>query len=211
MNYRIKTFIFSALFSTVFMSCQDTERGGNEVEILSQEEKTGDIIEGEMEQGGDSPLQRFADDPDLSSFNRNVTNSGISEEFEGTEGPFTFFAPSNAAYDRLPAQQMEGLSDPRNSSTNRELMKYYMVDGEMTVDWIIEKIEASGNNSYTIMTKNGKELTATMEGENIILTDASGNRAVVEKSAMDERFGVYHTIDNVLWPEGNSSGQVITN
>lgn len=215
MNFRINFFILTAFFSTVLMSCKDSDREGNEVEIMSSDEKNDslvfeDNIPTEDVIGGSAALERLGDDPGLSSFNRNVMSSGVSEEFEGREGPFTFFAPSNAAYDLLPAEQKAGLNDPRNSSENRELMKYYMVDGEMTVEWITEKIETSGNNSYTITTMNGKELTATLEGDKVVLTDPSGNKAVVQKSEMDERFGVYHTIDNVLWPAGNSSGQVLT-
>ena len=217
MNFKMITFIFSAFFSAALMSCQDSDKkGAEEVEIMSVDEKTDsitveDTLLGLNDLPADSPLGRFQADPELSSFDRNVRSSGIAQELEGKEGPFTFFAPSNAAYDRLPAEQREKITDPRNSSTNRELMKYYMVDGEMTVDWIRQKIESSENKSYTIRTMNGKELTARLEGDKVILTDPSGNKAVVEKSEMDERFGVYHTIDNVLWPGKNSSGEVLTN
>ena len=216
MNFRINIFILTAFFSAVLMSCQNSDRSeADEVDIMSADEKNDSIVFEENEpgqdiMGGSTALQRFGDDPGLSSFNRSVMSSGVSEEFEGREGPFTFFAPSNAAYDALPAEQMSGLNDPKNSSENRELMKYYMVDGEMTVDWIIQKINASENKSYTITTMNGKKLQATLEDNKVILTDPSGNKAVVQKSEMDERFGVYHTIDNVLSPGGAGSPQVLT-
>lgn len=225
MKFKMKNNILPFIFSAVLMSCQNGDREGQEVEILSQDQKTEtvkpvdtlnretgvDSLNRETGMEKNTAFQRFGDDPELSNFNRSVMSSGISEEFEGKEGPFTFFAPSNTAYDQLPADQKDRISDVRNKSENKELMKYYMVDGEMTVNWISEKINSSNNKSYPIKTMNGKELTATMEGNKVILTDASGNRAVVQKSELDDRFGVYHTIDNVLWPEGISERQVQTN
>lgn len=192
-GFKITIFTILAVF---LFSCQDKERSGGEIDILSSEEKEMDTTE--RPEPRSFVLASMRENEDISSFTRNLEESGLSEEFEGREGLFTFFAPSNAAYDRLPAQKRQQMEDTANLEKRRELMRYYMVDGEMTVDWLKQKIEASEEGSYEFTTERGEKLWASYEDGRIILTDVLGNRAAIEKSNMNEYKGVYHVIDNVL-------------
>jgi uncharacterized surface protein with fasciclin (FAS1) repeats len=122
----------------------------------------------------------------------------MEEEFEGDEDIYTIFAPSNAAYDRIPAREVNPEEDTVYWENRGDDLRYYMVKGEMTVDYLRERIRASENGRYEFETALGEKLWATLEGDNIVLIDVLGNKARIMTSKMDEYYGVYHIIDNVL-------------
>jgi uncharacterized surface protein with fasciclin (FAS1) repeats len=216
MKKSIKFVVCTAFASAVLISCKDANDRATETDILAQDEKTEGLTEEatiaeDGTQTADTPFRIMGSDAEVSSFNRNLMNNDFSKDLEESEEPVTIFAPSNDAYNKVSADQRKQMEDSRNKSENRKLMEYYMVDGELTVDWITDKINSSNDNSYKIRTRSGEELTAILEGEKVIIKDGSGNRAVVQKSTVDEGFGLYHTIDNMLYPVDHGSGEVLTN
>lgn len=186
------------MLALFLFSCQDKERKGDETDILPPEEKEMDTAQSERPEARSFVLASMRENEEISSFTRDLEETGLSKEFEGREGIFTIFAPSNAAYDRLPAGERQKMEDTANLERRRELMQYYMVDGEMTVDWLKQQIESTEDGSYEFTTELGEKLWASYEDGRIILTDVLGNRAAIEKSNMNEKKGVYHVIDNVL-------------
>lgn len=83
-------------------------------------------------------------------------------------------------------------------------LRYYMVEGEMTVDYLREKIRTSEDGRYEFRTALGEKLWATEKGDSIVLIDVLGNKATIVTSDMDEHYGVYHMIDSVLRSGENS-------
>jgi uncharacterized surface protein with fasciclin (FAS1) repeats len=189
--------IWIICLSIGLFSCQDKERQQNtEVDIIPAEEKKDELNDQDRPMARSYLLARMRENDELSAFTEELSQSGIEEEFEGEEGLYTIFAPSNAAYDRIPAREM----NRGDSIETGNRMRYYMVEGEMTVDYLRERIRASENGRYEFRTALGEKLWATMEGDKIVLIDVLGNKASIVTSNMEEFYGVYHIIDNVLQP-----------
>lgn len=204
MNKKYLIILFAFLGAGLF-SCQEREnRDSKEVEIIPEEA----VSENNTPMERSRIIASLRENEDLSTFSRNLEQSGLSEEFEGKEGRFTFFAPSNAAYDRIPAKEINPDGSPLTGESEKDLMRYYIVEGELTVDYLREKIRASENGRYQFTTALGEKLWATEEGERIVLIDVLGNKAAIQTSKMDDYYGVYHVIDNVLQArEGNKQNE----
>ncbi|MFZ4745766.1 MAG: fasciclin domain-containing protein [Sphingomonas sp.] len=127
-----------------------------------------------------------------------VKAAGLVETLSGP-GPFTVFAPTNAAFAKLPAGTVETLVKPENKGTLTSILTYHVVSGTMTGANIMKAIEAGGGTA-TLTTVNGGTLTAKMMGETIMLTDAKGGMAHVTTGNVMQSNGVIHVIDSVLLP-----------
>lgn len=114
-------------------------------------------------------------------------------------GPFTVFAPTNAAFARLPAGTVETLVRPENKGTLTSILTYHVVSGRVTGTQLARMIRA-GRGRATLTTVNGERLTARMRGRNIVLTDAKGGMATVTIANVMQSNGVIHVIDRVLMP-----------
>lgn len=114
-------------------------------------------------------------------------------------GPFTVFAPTNDAFDKLPAGTVENLVKPENKETLTKILTYHVVPGRITARDIEAGIEAGGGK-YEMKTVQGGKLTATMSGRKIILTDEKGGTATITTLNVFQSNGVIDVIDNVLMP-----------
>jgi uncharacterized surface protein with fasciclin (FAS1) repeats len=127
-----------------------------------------------------------------------VKAAGLVETLQGA-GPFTVFAPTNDAFAKLPAGTVESLVKPENKATLTGILTYHVVPGRLDAKELAKLIKA-GNGSATLKTVAGGNLTAKMNGKNIVLTDAKGGNAMVAISDVYQSNGVIHSIDTVLMP-----------
>jgi uncharacterized surface protein with fasciclin (FAS1) repeats len=109
------------------------------------------------------------------------------------------FAPTNAAFAKLPAGTVETLVKPENKGTLSSILTYHVVSGTMTGADVMKAITAGGGTA-TLTTVNGGTLTAKMMGQTIMLTDAKGGMAHVTIGNVMQSNGVIHVIDSVLLP-----------
>lgn len=114
-------------------------------------------------------------------------------------GPFTVFAPTNAAFEKLPAGTVDTLLKPENKATLTKVLTYHVVPGRITSADLVKMIHA-GHGSATLKTVAGEELTAKMAGKGITLTDAKGDVAHVTIANVYQSNGVIHVIDTVMLP-----------
>ena len=114
-------------------------------------------------------------------------------------GPFTVFAPTNAAFAKLPAGTVESLVMPENKGTLTTVLTYHVVPGRMTAKDLAAKIKAGGGKA-TLTTAQGGTLTASMMGNTIMLTDAKGGMSHVTQGDVMQSNGVIHVVDTVLMP-----------
>lgn len=114
-------------------------------------------------------------------------------------GPFTVFAPTNAAFKKLPAGTVETLLKPENKGTLTSVLTYHVIAGRMTSVDIAKAVKA-GHGRATLTTVQGEPLTATTRGKRLILTDAKGGRSMVTIANVLQSNGVIHVIDTVLMP-----------
>ena len=137
---------------------------------------------------------------DFSTLAEAVTAANLAETLSG-EGPYTVFAPTNAAFAALPEGTLEELTTAEDKTPLSNVLTYHVVEGETMAAALQQAIADAGEGGATLTTVNGATLTATVEGGNVILTDAAGNTATVTQTDIDASNGVVHVIDAVLMPE----------
>ncbi|TLV03424.1 fasciclin domain-containing protein [Dyadobacter luticola] len=128
-----------------------------------------------------------------------VKAAGLVETLSGP-GPFTVFAPTNKAFDKLPKGTVDNLVKPENKEMLTGILTYHVVAGKMSAEDLMKAIE-SGSGKATLKTVAGGTLTAMQKGKKIVLTDAKGNTATVTTADVFQSNGVIHVIDTVLMPQ----------
>lgn len=128
-----------------------------------------------------------------------VKAAGLVETLSGP-GPFTVFAPTNAAFEKLPAGTVETLLKPENKATLTKVLTYHVLAGKMSAADIVKAIEAGGGKA-TLATVEGGALTAELHDGGVMLTDEAGGMAMVTIADVDQSNGVIHVVDTVLMPK----------
>ncbi|MDR6300386.1 fasciclin domain-containing protein [Mesonia maritima] len=116
------------------------------------------------------------------------------------EGPFTVFAPTNAAFEKLPNGTVETLLKPENKAMLQGILTYHVASGKWTARKIMKMIKKN-DGKFTFKTVNGEELTAMMDGDMVKIKDVAGNVATVTIADVMQSNGVIHVIDTVLLPK----------
>ncbi|RDC60686.1 uncharacterized protein HME9302_01901 [Alteripontixanthobacter maritimus] len=138
-------------------------------------------------------------DENFSTLVSAVTAAGLGETLSG-EGPYTIFAPTNAAFDKLPAGTLDTLTMDENKEQLSGILTYHVVSGETMAEALTTAITDAGDAGYDITTVNGGTLNAKLVDGNVVLTDAMGGTATVTATDVDASNGVIHVIDTVLMP-----------
>ena len=127
-----------------------------------------------------------------------VQAAGLAETLSGP-GPFTVFAPTNAAFAKLPSGTVETLLRPENKAMLASVLTYHVVSGRMSAADLMAAVRAGGGTA-TLSTVNGGTLTARMSGGNLVLTDAKGGRSTVTQADVFQSNGVIHVTNAVSLP-----------
>lgn len=127
-----------------------------------------------------------------------VQAGGLAETLS-SPGPFTVFAPTNAAFGRLPAGTVETLLRPENRETLRSVLTYHVVPGRVTAGNLMRMIRA-GRGSVRLTTVQGGTLTARMVRGSVVLTDGAGGTATVTQADVMQSNGVIHVTNAVSLP-----------
>ena len=128
-----------------------------------------------------------------------VKAAGLVETLKGP-GPFTVFAPTNAAFAALPAGTVDGLLKPESKPALTKVLTYHVVSGTMDAATIGKAIMAGGGKA-TMKTVSGGTLTATSAGGKVMVMDESGGTANVTIADVMQSNGVIHVVDKVLLPK----------
>jgi uncharacterized surface protein with fasciclin (FAS1) repeats len=127
-----------------------------------------------------------------------VKAAGLVETLS-SPGPFTVFAPTDAAFAKLPAGTVETLVKPENKATLTKILTYHVVAGKVTAADVVALIKKGGGKAM-IKTVQGGTLTASLQGQNVVLTDAKGGKSIVTQTDVMQSNGVVHVIDTVVMP-----------
>ena len=128
-----------------------------------------------------------------------VKAAGLVETLTG-KGPFTVFAPTNAAFGKLPKGTVETLLKPENKTKLQAVLTYHVVAGNIDSKALVAAIK-KGNGKATVTTVQGGTLVATLDGSNVIITDEKGNKAIVTAVDIYSSNGVIHVLDSVVLPK----------
>ena len=127
-----------------------------------------------------------------------VKAAGLVETLEGA-GPFTVFAPTNEAFNKLPAGTVDNLVKPENKATLTSILTYHVVAGKMDSKMLMDKIKAGGGKA-TLTTVQGEKLTVMQKGSHLEIKDSKGGVAMVTIKDVYQSNGVIHVINKVLMP-----------
>ena len=128
-----------------------------------------------------------------------VKAAGLVETLKSA-GPFTVFAPTNAAFDKLPAGTVGTLVKPENKATLTKILTYHVVAGKLGKKEVAAAIKAGGGKAELTTVEGGK-LWIYMEGKKVMIKDEKGGTAVVTIADVFQSNGVIHVIDTVLMPK----------
>ncbi len=155
---------------------------------------------------GGSPMMKTKDIIDNAVNSKDHTTlvaavkaAGLVDTLKGA-GPFTVFAPTNEAFDKLPKGTVDTLLKPENKKTLTGILTYHVVAGKMDAAAIAKGIE-DGKGKFAMKTVAGGTLTATMEGKDVIITDEKGGKSKVTIANVMQSNGVIHVVDSVLMPK----------
>jgi uncharacterized surface protein with fasciclin (FAS1) repeats len=127
-----------------------------------------------------------------------VKAAGLVDTLEGA-GPFTVFAPVNAAFDKLPAGTVDTLLKPENKDQLVKVLTYHVVAGKVSSTDLVKMIK-KGHGKAELKTVEGGTLTATLTGGKVMLTDEKGGMSTVTIADVYQSNGVIHVVDSVLLP-----------
>ncbi len=150
-------------------------------------------------QAGSTVARNLAASPVHKTLTAAVTQAGLVETLSGA-GPFTVFAPTDAAFTQVPPATRDGWMRPAQKEVLTGILEYHVVPGKLAATDLAAKI-AEGGGKAVLKTAEGQDLTATKSGQAILLTSSSGNKATVTLADIGQSNGVIHVIDAVLIPK----------
>lgn len=143
-------------------------------------------------------VQNAVNSKDHTTLVAAVKAAGLVDTLSGP-GPFTVFAPTNEAFNALPAGTVDTLVKPENKATLTKILTYHVVAGRLTAMDLMAKIKEGGGKA-SLTTVQGEPLTVTQEGKSLEVTDAKGGVAHVTIGDVIQSNGVIHVVDKVLMP-----------
>ena len=143
-------------------------------------------------------IQNAINSKDHTTLVAAVKAGGLVDTLEGA-GPFTVFAPTNAAFAALPPGTVDTLLKPENKATLDKVLTYHVVPGRLDTKTLDQQIMHGGGRT-SLKTVEGDTLTVTGSGKNLWITDAKGNTAKVTIADVYQSNGVILVVDKVLMP-----------
>lgn len=128
-----------------------------------------------------------------------VKAAGLVETLEGP-GPFTVFAPTNEAFDKLPSGTVDNLLKPENKATLTKILTYHVVAGRLSSKDLMAKVK-EGHGKAELKTVQGGSLWVMQQGKKLYLVDEKGNRSWITIADVNQSNGVIHVINTVLMPK----------
>ena len=143
-------------------------------------------------------IQNAVNSADHTTLVAAVKAAGLVDTLSGA-GPFTVFAPTNAAFAKLPAGTVDTLLQPANLAMLQSVLTYHVVPGRLTAADLMAKIRAGGGTAR-LTTVQGGTLTARMMSGRVMLVDAKGGMSHVTQANVFQSNGVIHVTDAVSIP-----------
>ncbi len=186
---KTRNFFTAALFALTLFTATN---------IFAQKEKTV-MVGGAAMYPSKNIIENAVNSKDHTTLVAAVKAAGLVETLQG-KGPFTVFAPTNGAFNKLPKGTVETLLKPENIKMLQTILTYHVVAGKMNASDIAAAIK-NGGGKATLNTVSGGTLTAWMKGSNLYITDENGKSAKVTIADVNQSNGVIHVIDEVVTPK----------
>lgn len=185
-----------SMIALIAISCGDGKKKESEEAVV---DTTAVSVDSTETVASNTIVDVAAGNPNFSTLVAAVKAAGLAETLSG-EGPFTVFAPTNEAFDKLPAGTVEGLLKPENLEKLKGLLTYHVVAGKFDAAAVTDAI-TKGNGKYTVTTVQGGKIDLSLKDGKVILTDANGATSTVVIADVAASNGVIHAIDSVVMPK----------
>lgn len=193
--------------SIVLTSCKDEKKEAEKMEMEAAQQAEQERVEMEAQEAAREEARQeearnnsiagaAMKNNDLSTLVTALTAADLATMLS-EPGEYTVFAPSNAAFAKLPKATLDALLLPENKEMLTGVLQYHVVSGKVTSDQLAAAIK-SANGKYKFNTVAGTELTASMTGDNFFITDGTGKKAQVVLANQEASNGIVHVIDAVL-------------
>ena len=197
----LKSTLISGLSALALTACSGSDTSDTSDTVATDTEVVQDdamISDGTQATTDKNIFALAQDNPQASTLVTAVTAAGLAETLSGS-GPFTLFAPTNAAFAKLDKATFDGLLKPESKAMLAALLKYHVVAGNVKAA-DLAKLIADGNGTAAVTTLNGGTLKASMNGDKIVLTDAKGGKSTVTTADLVASNGTVHMVDTVVMP-----------
>jgi uncharacterized surface protein with fasciclin (FAS1) repeats len=185
--------LFSTAFGALALAAALVAPGSAEDKMMKSEMSGGKtvMVGGAAMFPSKNIIQNAVNSKDHTTLVAAVKAAGLVATLEG-KGPFTVFAPTNAAFGKLPAGTVDNLVKPENKATLSKILTYHVVAG---------KLEASDlTDGKKLKTVEGDQLTIRKSGDKVTIIDSKGDASVVTIPNVNQSNGVIHVVDTVLMP-----------
>ena len=186
-NLFLSALLVGSMTTAVAFESEIENKGTNATEVNENDKKDNPTIVGVA-----------VSNENFSTLVAAVKAAGLVDTLNG-DGPFTVFAPTNDAFAKLPEGTVAGLLKPESKSTLTAVLTYHVITGEFRAADVVKAIQDNGG-SFEITTVQGATLTASLEGDKVVLTDAKGGKSTVVLTDVEASNGVIHAIDTVVMP-----------
>jgi uncharacterized surface protein with fasciclin (FAS1) repeats len=156
------------------------------------------IVGGKEMFPGRNIIQNAVNSADHTTLVAAVKAAGLVETLQGA-GPFTVFAPTNAAFAKLPAGTVDSLLEPGMKPTLTKVLTYHVVAGKWSAEDLMKKIK-DGNGTAELTTVAGGKLWAMVKDGKVVLKDEKGGMSTVTQANVFQSNGVIHVVDTVVLP-----------
>ncbi|HWZ02798.1 MAG TPA: fasciclin domain-containing protein [Mucilaginibacter sp.] len=158
------------------------------------------IVDGTKMTSSNDIIENIAQSQEYTTLVSVIEDAGLTETFK-SKGPITVFAPTNKAFEKLPAGELDTLIKPNHKDELSYLLTYHAIAGRLTAHDIERKINAN-NGEATFTTLAGTKLTAKIdENRNIVLIDENGGQSIISKFDIPQSNGILHIVTSVLVPK----------
>ncbi len=188
-------FITAALFSMALVAGTSSSFAQDK---MMKDEKTV-MVGGAAMYPSKNIIENAVNSKDHTTLVAAVKAADLVETLQG-DGPFTVFAPTNEAFEKLPKGTVETLLKTENKKTLQTVLTYHVLAGRHSATDIMDDIK-KGNGKATYKTVSGGTLTAMMKGKKVMLMDEKGEMASVTIADVNQSNGVIHVVDSVVLPK----------
>lgn len=188
---------FTALVSaTLLLSCGETKKEAKGA-LDTAEAQTEEVIDEVMEMP--TIVSVAAGDENFNTLVTAVDSAGLVETLN-SDGPFTVFAPTDEAFEKLPEGTLENLVKSENKEQLGNILTYHVVSGSYNAASFIEAIQEN-DGRFEVVTVNGDKIVLSLRDGSVLLTDANGGTATVLVTDVMASNGIIHAIDGVVMPK----------
>lgn len=189
----------ASIAALTLAACNNAEEAPAPEATVTAEMPADPMVGGAAMSPNETIVANAAKASNLTTLVSAVQAAGLAETLSGP-GPFTVFAPDNAAFEKIPAATRDSLMAPAGKADLTKILTYHVVSGRLTAADLTSRIEAGGGKAELTTVQGGTLTASAGPNGSVILTDAAGGTSTVTQADVMQSNGVVHVINTVVMP-----------